>query len=43
MSPSLQERTREAMHEPRTQQLLGWYTRVATSLDEYYGTPRAVA
>jgi ectoine hydroxylase-related dioxygenase (phytanoyl-CoA dioxygenase family) len=22
--------------EPRTQQLLGWYTRVVTSLDEYY-------
>jgi ectoine hydroxylase-related dioxygenase (phytanoyl-CoA dioxygenase family) len=22
--------------EPRTQQLLGWYTRVATSLEEYY-------
>ena len=21
---------------PRTQQLLGWYTRVVTSLDEYY-------
>jgi ectoine hydroxylase-related dioxygenase (phytanoyl-CoA dioxygenase family) len=21
---------------PRTQQLLGWYTRVPTSLDEYY-------
>jgi ectoine hydroxylase-related dioxygenase (phytanoyl-CoA dioxygenase family) len=21
---------------PRTQQLLGWYTRVITSLDEYY-------
>jgi ectoine hydroxylase-related dioxygenase (phytanoyl-CoA dioxygenase family) len=21
---------------PRTQQLLGWYTRVAASLDEYY-------
>ena len=30
-------------HEPRTRQLLGWYTRVATSLDEYYGEPRAVA
>ena len=24
------------MHEPRTQQWLGWYTRVVTSLDEYY-------
>ena len=23
-------------HLPRTQQLLGWYTRVVTSLDEYY-------
>jgi ectoine hydroxylase-related dioxygenase (phytanoyl-CoA dioxygenase family) len=23
-------------HKPRTQQLLGWYTRVVTSLDEYY-------
>jgi len=23
-------------HPPRTQQLLGWYTRVVTSLDEYY-------
>jgi ectoine hydroxylase-related dioxygenase (phytanoyl-CoA dioxygenase family) len=23
-------------HHPRTQQLLGWYTRVVTSLDEYY-------
>jgi ectoine hydroxylase-related dioxygenase (phytanoyl-CoA dioxygenase family) len=23
--------------EPRTQQLLGWYTRVVTSLEEYYG------
>jgi len=22
--------------QPRTQQLLGWYTRVVTSLDEYY-------
>lgn len=22
--------------KPRTQQLLGWYTRVVTSLDEYY-------
>ena len=22
--------------KPRTQQLLGWYTRVPTSLDEYY-------
>ena len=21
---------------PRTQQLLGWYTRVVTSLDEFY-------
>jgi ectoine hydroxylase-related dioxygenase (phytanoyl-CoA dioxygenase family) len=21
---------------PRTQQLLGWYTRVVTSLDDYY-------
>jgi len=26
-------------HEPRTQQLLGWYTRVVTSLDEYYRSP----
>jgi ectoine hydroxylase-related dioxygenase (phytanoyl-CoA dioxygenase family) len=25
--------------EPRTQQLLGWYTRVVTSLDEYYRPP----
>jgi ectoine hydroxylase-related dioxygenase (phytanoyl-CoA dioxygenase family) len=25
-----------AAHTPRTQQLLGWYTRVVTSLDEYY-------
>jgi ectoine hydroxylase-related dioxygenase (phytanoyl-CoA dioxygenase family) len=24
---------------PRTQQLLGWYTRVVTSLDEYYQPP----
>ena len=24
---------------PRTQQLLGWYTRVVTSLDEYYRPP----
>jgi ectoine hydroxylase-related dioxygenase (phytanoyl-CoA dioxygenase family) len=24
---------------PRTQQLLGWYTRVVTSLDEYYRAP----
>ena len=24
---------------PRTQQLLGWYTRVPTSLDEYYRPP----
>lgn len=24
---------------PRTQQLLGWYTRVPTSLDDYYKTP----
>jgi len=24
------------LHEPRTQQLLGYYTRVVTSLDEYY-------
>jgi ectoine hydroxylase-related dioxygenase (phytanoyl-CoA dioxygenase family) len=24
---------------PRTQQLLGWYTRVVTSLDEYYSPP----
>jgi len=22
--------------KPRTQQLLGWYSRVVTSLDEYY-------
>ena len=27
--------------EPRTQQLLGWYTRVVTSLDEYYRPPDA--
>jgi len=26
---------------PRTQQLLGWYTRVVTSLDEYYRPPDA--
>lgn len=26
---------------PRTQQLLGWYTRVVTSLDEYYQPPEA--
>ncbi len=26
-------------YEPRTQQLLGWYTRVVTSLDEYYRSP----
>jgi ectoine hydroxylase-related dioxygenase (phytanoyl-CoA dioxygenase family) len=25
--------------QPRTQQLLGWYTRVVTSLDEYYRPP----
>ena len=25
--------------EPRTQQLLGWYTRTPTSLDEYYRPP----
>ena len=25
--------------KPRTQQLLGWYTRVVTSLDEYYAPP----
>jgi ectoine hydroxylase-related dioxygenase (phytanoyl-CoA dioxygenase family) len=25
--------------KPRTQQLLGWYTRVVTSLDEYYRPP----
>ncbi len=25
-----------ASQKPRTQQLLGWYTRVVTSLDEYY-------
>lgn len=25
--------------EPRTQQLLGWYTRVVTSLEEYYRPP----
>ena len=24
---------------PRTQQLLGWYTRVVSSLDEYYQPP----
>lgn len=24
---------------PRTQQLLGWYTRVVTSLEEYYRPP----
>jgi ectoine hydroxylase-related dioxygenase (phytanoyl-CoA dioxygenase family) len=24
---------------PRTQQLLGWYTRAVTSLDEYYRPP----
>ena len=28
----------ETLH-PRTQQLLGWYTRVVTSLDEYYRPP----
>ncbi len=27
------------MLPPRTQQLLGWYTRVVTSLDEYYQPP----
>ena len=27
----------------RTQQLLGWYTRVVTSLDEYYRPPRSVS
>ena len=26
--------------KPRTQQLLGWYTRVVTSLDEYYVPPQ---
>ncbi len=26
-------------YEPRTQQLLGWYTRVVTCLDEYYRSP----
>lgn len=26
-------------HAPRTQQLLGWYTRVVTSLDEFYRAP----
>jgi ectoine hydroxylase-related dioxygenase (phytanoyl-CoA dioxygenase family) len=25
--------------EPRTQQLLGWYTRTPTSLDDYYRPP----
>ncbi len=31
----------DVVHEqpPRTQQLLGWYTRVVTSLDEYYQPP----
>jgi len=24
---------------PRTQQILGWYTRLPTSLDEYYRAP----
>lgn len=28
-----------ATQRPRTQQLLGWYTRVVTSLDEYYRPP----
>jgi ectoine hydroxylase-related dioxygenase (phytanoyl-CoA dioxygenase family) len=28
-----------ASQQPRTQQLLGWYTRTVTSLDEYYRPP----
>ena len=30
---------RVLVQPPRTQQLLGWYTRVVTSLDEYYRPP----
>ena len=32
-------RRRPFAQRPRTQQLLGWYTRTPTSLDEYYRPP----